>query len=100
MPVVGQVYEYYALGDSPVIRPYPLPYLTDAPAAETFVDDVLQDCDRCWLILAREWFFDPGDRLATALARRGHLRLAETAAGVRVYSWQRATQAEESQQSP
>ena len=63
--------------------------LRGARDAEEFCDSFLAGRKKCWLVLAREWYFDPGGHLPRAMSRRGHLRLETTAAGVRVYGWEK-----------
>ena len=64
-----------------------LPQLGSSAEADTFIKRILDGRSRCWLVLAREWFFDPAGHLPRSLSRGGHLRLATAASGVRVYEW-------------
>jgi 4-amino-4-deoxy-L-arabinose transferase-like glycosyltransferase len=89
VPVVTSVFKYYYKGSGEVIDTYGLPVLGGSQDAEEFCDRVLAGRTKCWLVLAREWYFDPGGHLPRALSRRGHLRLETTAAGVRVYGWEK-----------
>ena len=89
VPVVTSVFKYYHQGSADVLGTYGFPALGSAPEAAEFCDLVLADKSRCWLVLGREWFFDPEGYLPMAMSRRGHLRLVSTAAGVQVYGWEK-----------
>jgi len=91
VPVVTSVFKYYYRGTGELIDTYGLPVLGSASDAEEFCDRVLAGRTVCWLVLAREWYFDPGGHLPRAMSRRGHLRLETTAAGVRIYVWKMQT---------
>ena len=91
VPVVTSVFKYYYRGTGELIDTYGLPVLGSTRDAEEFCDRVLAGRTVCWLVLAREWYFDPGGHLPRAMSRRGHLRLETTAAGVRVYAWKKQT---------
>jgi hypothetical protein len=86
-PVITTVFKYYYQGAGEVIDSFGLPVLRDEEAAASFCDRTLAGRTRCWLVLAREWYFDPEDHLPRALSRRGHLRLVFTGPGVRTYYW-------------
>lgn len=88
VPAVDSVFRYYYRGAGAVIETYGLPVIHSVADAEEFCDRVLGDEQRVRLVLAREWYFDPQGRLPVAMSRRGHLRLAMSAAGVRVYDWE------------
>jgi len=88
-PVITSVFKYYYRGSGEVLDTYGLPPLGDTREAAAFCDRILAGRTRCWLVLAREWYFDPEGHLPMAMSRRGHLRLVATAAGVRVYGWER-----------
>ncbi len=89
VPAVTSVFKYYYHGSGEVIDTYGLPVLGGAREAEEFCDRILADRTKCWLVLAREWYFDPGGHLPIAMSRRGHLRLDTTAPGVRIYGWEK-----------
>ncbi len=89
VPVVTAVFQYYYRGSGDVLDTYGLPVLEDSREAAEFCDKILAGRTRCWLVLAREWFFDPDGHLNRALSRRGHLRLVANGAGVRVYAWEK-----------
>jgi mannosyltransferase len=89
VPVVTSVFKYYYKGSGELIDTYGLPVLRGARDAEEFCDRILAGRSKCWLVLAREWYFDPGGHLPRAMSRRGHLRLETTSAGVRVYGWEK-----------
>lgn len=89
VPVVTSVFKYYHRGPADVIGTYGLPALRGASDATEFCDLILADKTRCWLVLAREWYFDPEGYLPMAMSRRGHLRLVSTAAGVQIYGWEK-----------
>jgi len=88
-PVITSVFKYYYQGPEEVMDTYGLPPLKNAAEADSFLDSTLSERSGCWLVLAREWYFDPGGHLPRALSRRGHLRLMNKAPGVRVYLWSR-----------
>jgi len=89
VPVVTSVFKYYYHGSGEVLGTYGLPVLNDVQEAAEFCDEILADKTRCWLVLAREWYFDPEGYLPMAMSRRGHLRLVSTPAGVQVYGWEK-----------
>lgn len=86
-PVITNVFKYYYQGSGEVIASFGFPVLADEDQAAAFCDRTLADRSRCWLVLGREWYFDPAGHLPRALSRRGHLRLVFTAPGVRTYHW-------------
>lgn len=88
-PVVTSVFKYYHQGSEDVLDTYGLPPLKNSAEADSFLEKTLADRSDCWLVLAREWYFDPGGHLPRAMARAGHLRLVNTPAGVRLYQWSR-----------
>ena len=51
---------------------------------------MLNGRNRVWVVLAREWYFDPHGELPTALARLGTLRLVAQPAGTRIFAWERS----------
>jgi 4-amino-4-deoxy-L-arabinose transferase-like glycosyltransferase len=90
VPVVTGVYEYYDRGRRPLIDSYRRAPLADAVAADAYCGEVLAGRDRCWVVLAREWDFDPSGHLPSALQRLGTLRLVAQPAGTRIFAWERA----------
>jgi len=90
VPVVTGVYEYYDRGRRPLIHTYGRPPLAGAAEADAFCAETLGGRDRCWVVLAREWDFDPGAHLTGALQRLGSLRLVAQPAGTRIFLWERA----------
>lgn len=88
-PVVTSVFKFYHQGPEEVLGSFGLPPLKTAAEADTFFEKTLAGRSGCWLVLAREWYFDPGGHLPRALARAGHLRLMNSGAGVRLYHWSR-----------
>ena len=89
VPVVSSVVKYYYMGEADVVETHGRQVLADQPAAEEFCAEVLTGRTACWLVLGREWYFDPAGHLPRAMSRLGHLRLAHEAPGVRVYGWTR-----------
>ncbi len=89
VPAVTSVFKYYYRGSGEIIDTYGLPALSGAREAEEFCDRILDGRTKCWLVLARDWYFDPGGHLPMAMSRRGHLRLDTTAPGVKVYGWEK-----------
>ena len=89
VPVVTSSFAYYYSGPGEIIDTYGRPALDSAAAADAFCDSLLAGRQRCWVVASRMWFFDPEGFLPTALARRGHLRVADHAPGVEVYVWSR-----------
>jgi hypothetical protein len=87
VPVVTSVFNYYYQGSGEVIGTFGLPELGSEAEAAAFCDRALGGKPRAWVVLAREWYFDPRGHLPADLARRGHLRLDLAAPGVRVYAW-------------
>ena len=88
-PVITSVFRYYYRGTGDVLDTYGLAALENTRETDAFCDRILAGRTRCWLVLAREWYFDPEGHLPRAMSRRGHLRLVTTAAGVRVYDWEK-----------
>lgn len=91
VPVVTGVFEYYDRGRRPLINTYGRAPLAGAGEADAFCAEALGGRDRCWVVLAREWDFDPGAHLTAALQRLGSLRLVAQPAGTRIFFWERAT---------
>jgi 4-amino-4-deoxy-L-arabinose transferase-like glycosyltransferase len=89
VPVVSSVFKYYYNGGAEVVETHRRPALADQPAAEEFCAEVLAGRTACWLVLGREWYFDPAGHLPRAMSRLGHLRLAHEAPGIKVYGWTR-----------
>jgi hypothetical protein len=89
VPVVTGVWKFYARGDAPVLDTFGRPPISSAAEADALVAEELAGRHRAWIVVAREWDFDPGHRLPDALARAGRLSLAHTRPGVRIYAWQR-----------
>lgn len=89
VPVVTGVWRFYAGSTAPVIDAFGAGGLDDAGDADAFVAARLAGTDLAWVVLSREWEFDPHDLLTPALGRQGQLRLALQRPGVRVFSWQR-----------
>jgi 4-amino-4-deoxy-L-arabinose transferase-like glycosyltransferase len=89
VPVVSGVYEFYDNGRLPVLGTHGRPPLAGAGQADAFCAEILAGRDRCWVVLAREWYFDPRGELAPALSRLGTLRLVAQPAGTRIFAWQR-----------
>ena len=87
------VWRFYAGTATPVIDSFGVGRLGDAGAADDFVAARLAGTDLAWVVLSREWEFDPHDLLTSALGRQGQLHLALQRPGVRVFSWQRHPQA-------
>ncbi len=90
VPVVTDVYEFYDRGHQPLVGGYAKPPLASATQADTWCAATLAGRDRCWVVLARDWYFDPRGELEPALARLGTMRLVAQPAGTRIYAWERA----------
>ena len=88
-PVITSVFKYYHHGPEEVMDTHGLSPLKNAAEADDFLARTLTGRSGIWLVLAREWYFDPGGHLPGALSRIGDLRLMYTDAGVRVYQWSR-----------
>jgi 4-amino-4-deoxy-L-arabinose transferase-like glycosyltransferase len=89
VPVVSSVFGYYYKGDHEILATHGRAPLTSNSEAENFCAEVLAGRSRCWLVLGRQWYFDPGGHLLNVMSRQGHLRLVHTAPGVVVYEWTR-----------
>jgi 4-amino-4-deoxy-L-arabinose transferase-like glycosyltransferase len=89
VPVVSGVYDFYDNGRLPVLATHGRPPLANAGQADAFCGEVLAGRDRCWVVLARDWFFDPHGELQPALSRLGTLRLVAQPAGTRIFAWER-----------
>ncbi|MBK7045883.1 MAG: glycosyltransferase family 39 protein [bacterium] len=90
VPVVSNVYEFYDDGRLPLLGTLGRPALAGPEQADAFCAEVLAGHNRCWVVLAREWYFDPHGELPTALARLGTLRLVAQPAGTRIFAWERS----------
>lgn len=90
VPVVTTVFNYYYGGSGEVINTFRRPKISDSVGAEKFVQEAIGNQDVLWVILAREWFFDPDDRVLVALSRTGNLHLEHEETGVRIFKWQRS----------
>lgn len=88
-PAVTPVVLFYHGGSAEVLGAYEWDALTDAVSAREFCDERLAGIDECWVVLAREWYFDPHGRLLPALAGSGRLVLVEERPGTRLYRWSR-----------
>ncbi|MBK7770570.1 MAG: hypothetical protein IPI48_08555 [bacterium] len=90
VPVVSNVYEFYDDGRLPLLGTLGRPALAGPEQADAFCAEVLAGHNRCWVVLAREWYFDPHGELPTALARLGTMRLVAQPAGTRIFAWERS----------
>jgi len=90
VPVVTTVFRYYYEGGAEVLDTFNEPALTGSTSAEKYLERRLADVGECWVVMAREWYFDPGGTLIVAMARSGHLRVVESLAGVKIYHWVRS----------
>ena len=88
VPTVTGLWEFYGAPGGHVIDAWGAAPLADAADADRFVAERLAGVDAAWIVLAREWTFDPRDLLVPALSRRGRVRLAHEGAGVRVLAWE------------
>ncbi len=93
VPVVTGVFEYYDRARLPLVGGYAKPALATAAAADAWCAATLAGRDRAWVVLARDWHFDPDGLLEPALGRLGTLRLVAHPAGTRVFAWERAPRA-------
>jgi len=89
VPVVAQVFRYYHDGPGEVVGAADMPPIRTAADARALVALKLPAAELAWVVLAREWHHDPGDRLTMALTETGRLRLATEMPGVRVFQWER-----------
>lgn len=89
VPSVTGVYKFYHQGPAEILGVFEWPPLANAAAADEFCTARLESIDECWLVLARDWDFDPRGLLRPALSRIGRLVLVETLPGTRVYRWSR-----------
>lgn len=88
-PSVAAVAHFYQQGSAEVLGAHEWSALTDAESARTFCAERLAGIDECWVLLAREWYFDPNGRLLPALAGSGRLLLVDEFPGARLYRWSR-----------
>jgi hypothetical protein len=89
VPAVTAVYRFYHQGPADVLGVFEWQQLDSVSYTEQFCAARLEGIDECWLVLGREWDFDPRGLLRPALSRIGRLILVETLPGVRVYRWSR-----------
>lgn len=89
-PVITAVANFYHDGPAEILGAFEWAALTDAASAERFCSERLAGIDECWVLLAREWYFDPHGRLLPALAGSGRLVLVEELPGARLYRWSRS----------
>ncbi len=87
VPVVTTVFNYYYGGAGKVVDTFGHPKIQNAAEAEVFVQNLINNEGTIWIFLAREWFFDPNDRVLVALARNGDLQLKHEDSGVRIFEW-------------
>ena len=92
-PSITSVYRYYHEGPATVLGAFEWTPLAGAAAADRFCDERLSGVERCWIVLGREWDFDPRGCLLPALGRSGHLTREQDFPGVRLYSWSRTAPA-------
>ncbi|MFO7607725.1 MAG: glycosyltransferase family 39 protein [Candidatus Krumholzibacteriia bacterium] len=88
VPEVTTAWRFYGPPGLPVITAFGAGPLGDPADADAFVAARLAGVDGAWIVLAREWAFDPGGLLVPALGRAGAVAPAAGFAGVRVLSWQ------------
>ncbi|MBE0566569.1 MAG: hypothetical protein IH621_11455, partial [Krumholzibacteria bacterium] len=94
VPVVTNVWRFYAGDMSPVIHAFGAGRLATEADADAFVAERLGGTDAAWVVLARQWDFDPRGLLVPALDRAGTLEPAGDLAGVRVLGWRAAAPGE------
>jgi len=66
-----------------------VPALTDDDVARAALRERLGDASHGFLVLARAWEIDPGDRLAGQLAAEAAIVAQASFPGVRVLEWRR-----------
>ncbi len=98
VPVVRGVYRYYDGGAHRLVGDPGAAPLPNPAAAEGYLREKLAGLDSCWVVLAREWYFDPQGLLMPALAASGELELAAQLPGVDILLWR--AQAEEAPAPP
>jgi len=94
VPVVTGVFEYYDRGEHRLLNSFGTQPLSDAGQATAYVDEVLAGVSSCQIVLAREWYFDPGGFLLPALSAVGDLQPVGQLPGVAIYMWCRRNSTE------
>jgi len=89
VPVVTRVYSLYHQGPGRVVPFWGVPALTDDDVARAALRERLGDASHGFLVLARAWEIDPGDRLAGQLAAEAAIVAQASFPGVRVLEWRR-----------
>lgn len=89
VPVVTGVFEFYEKSGLTLLGSYGQPPLENPSGADVFCAKTLAGRDKCWVVLAREWYFDPSGELQPALERLGTLRLVAQPPGTRIFAWER-----------
>ncbi len=89
VPTVTGVYKYYDGGRTEILDTWHLPRLGTAAAADSLVAGRLGERPGAWVVLAREWAFDPRGLLVPALERAGDVEVGAQLAGVRILHWTR-----------
>lgn len=89
VPSLTPVYHFYHDGPAEVLGAFEWEPLTDPGSAGRFCSERLAGVDACWVVLGRDWYFDPAGVLLPALARSGKLTRERDFDGIRIYHWQR-----------
>lgn len=90
VPVITGVYRFYHEGPAEVLGTFDWGTLDAPGTADLFCNAKLAGVDECFLVLGREWFFDPKGLLLPALSSRGRLTLVEKLNGIKIYHWSRS----------
>jgi mannosyltransferase len=93
VPANAPVHRFYSRGRTTLLGTGPVLATATPAAADSALAKALDGRERCWLIVARGWNWDPHGRLEGALARAGRSEEAAVFTGCRVLSWRR-TEAE------
>ncbi len=92
-PAVGPVVRYHreqqGLATGPVLGCWDEATLRDAAMADALVARQLGGLEEAWVVWARSWYLDPGQRLPSALARAGRLERIHEGPGVALDLWRR-----------
>lgn len=97
VPVVTGVYRYYDRDKHQLLDSFGRRPLQGRDDADRYVSTILRGQGFCRVVLAREWYFDPGGHLLPALSRLGQVRLEKLLPGVSIYTWERTASPEGTQ---
>jgi 4-amino-4-deoxy-L-arabinose transferase-like glycosyltransferase len=90
VPVAAGVFQYYHHGPQKVIGYWGGADILTREAARDFLDRRLAGAESCWIVLTRQWRFDPQGWIVRVVEQQGEILWDESLTGVRLLRWRRA----------